>query len=494
MKAEEISRSRESVQTAASQCTSFSSEKASVQHLRAPRIALLTPYTGGNLGDAAIQDSAIANIRLLLPDVQFSGITLKCSNFIEQHGTDAFPLVGVGIPFFKMEAEDIPSTPTPGTGRLSRGILRKVLRKLPGSGAIKRYGRIAGSWLHFAKEEIRHTVKGYRFLRTQDLLVISGGGQLDEEYGGAWGLPYALFKWTTLAWFARVPCAMASVGAGRVTLPASRRLISAAFRMCCYRSFREKYSRTIAARLYSRAMNDPVVPDLAFSMPPTCDPPLHPAGIRRMAEGRSIIALSPMAYAKPVNWPTANRDLYDRYVQQMAQLLSCLLQRNYFVVIACSSLGDDESVIPEIIGRVSDETKYRVTTQTHCPAIKTWRDLASVLRETDCLVASRLHGTILGFVSQVPIVAISVDPKIDWVMEDLQQSDFLLHFQDFSAEDVLAALDCIKSAREVVLGRIISYREAVFSGSASAKQYDLLAGLALRHRDVYSKRRAFVGT
>ena len=54
-------------------------------------------------------------------------------------------------------------------------------------------------------------------LRTQDLLIISGGGQLDEEYGGAWRLPFAICKWVLLARLARVPCAMASVGAGMIT-------------------------------------------------------------------------------------------------------------------------------------------------------------------------------------------------------------------------------------------------------------------------------------
>jgi hypothetical protein len=33
------------------------------------RIALLTPYTGANLGDASIQDAMIANLCLRLPDV-----------------------------------------------------------------------------------------------------------------------------------------------------------------------------------------------------------------------------------------------------------------------------------------------------------------------------------------------------------------------------------------------------------------------------------------
>ena len=57
------------------------------------RIALLTPYTGANLGDASIQDAMIANLCLRLPDVEFSGISLNCDNFVERHGTDAFPLL-----------------------------------------------------------------------------------------------------------------------------------------------------------------------------------------------------------------------------------------------------------------------------------------------------------------------------------------------------------------------------------------------------------------
>jgi len=451
------------------------------QHPKHPRIALLTPYTGGNLGDAAIQDAAIANIRLRLPYAQFSGITLKCCNFLEQHGSGAFPLVGAGIPFFKMEAEHIASNADLRYSSTRQGRLRKTLGKIPGLRAIRQYLRMSRSWLQVAKAEIDHAIEGYRFLRTQDLLVISGGGQLDEEYGGAWGLPFALFKWTVLARLARIPCAMASVGAGKIALPASRRMISVALRMCCYRSFREKNSRAIAASLYSPVMNDSVVPDLAFSMPPELELSSPSAGVRTIARGRHVIALSPMAYAKPMNWPTPDRDLHDRYVQQMAQLLSCLVQQGHFIVVVCSSLGDDESVIPDIIARLDDETKLSLEGHIHFPVIKTWKELVSVLRDTDCLIASRLHGTILGFVSQVPAVAISVDPKVDWVMEDLQQSKYLLHFRDFKAKDVLDAIDSIRDDRDGILERIISYRKSVLSNSASARQYDFLAGLASEH-------------
>jgi polysaccharide pyruvyl transferase WcaK-like protein len=225
-------------------------------------------------------------------------------------------------------------------------------------------------------------------------------------------------------------------------------------------------------------MNDSVVPDLAFSLPDSELPSLV-TEIRTMACGRPVIALSPICYAKPGNWPTPNRDLHDRYVQQMVQVLSSLSQRGNFLVIACSSLGDDEGVIPDLLGRSHEEMKHGTDSQIHFATVKTWRDLVSVLRDADYLIASRLHGTILGFVTQTPVVAISFDPKVNWVMEDLQLTDYLLHIRDFTAEEVLGALDRIKVRRDVVVDRIASYRQSILS--ASSQQYDSLSRLALTH-------------
>ena len=61
----------------------------------------------------------------------------------------------------------------------------------------------------------------------------------------------------------------------------------------------------------------------------------------------------------------------------------------------------------------------------------TWRDLVATFREVDFVIVSRLHSAILGFVADKPMVAISFDPKVDWVMEDLGQADYLLHIRDF---------------------------------------------------------------
>jgi polysaccharide pyruvyl transferase WcaK-like protein len=452
-----------------------------------PRIALVTPYSGGNLGDAAIQDSMISNLRQRIPGAQFLGITLNGDNFLAKHGDGAFPLLASRVPFRYQSRKDPAQKPDGTEGSSTKSDdpapkkrsnpLRSALRTMPGVGPLLKRAR---TWVSAVRREILHSIAGYRVLRTQDLLVISGGGQFDEEFGGAWRLPFAFFKWALVARAAGVQCVVASVGAGRIVSPGSRIFISMVLRMSCYRSYRDWHSRAILAKLVSSAASDSVVADLAFSMPDSELPP--PTGaIRKLARGRPVVVLSPMAYAKPLNWPTPNRALYDRYVQQMARVLRGLTREGYFVVVACSSLGDDETVIPDLMGGLGDEVTPSLDGQIHFPPVKTWKDFVAVMRDADYLVASRLHGTILGFVAQTPAVAISVDPKVDWVMEDLGQTDSVLQFRDFTAEDVLSAIERIKVHRDAVVERIASYRQGVLL--ASQQQYDSLARLALAHHN-----------
>jgi polysaccharide pyruvyl transferase WcaK-like protein len=445
-----------------------------------PRIALLTPYTGGNLGDAAIQDAMITNLRVRLPAAQFSGLTLNCANFVVLHGDDAFPLSENNQPSYGIFGAR--SGRETATARVSSGSTsdrradwangaKRLLRKIP---LVNRCARWVRDWARPISREIQHSRDGYRFLRAQDLLIVSGGGQLDDTWGGAWGHPFALFKWAVLARIARIPYAIASVGASGTNSRLSQVLLSAVLRMASYRSYRDENSKNTATALLRRASSDPVVPDLAFSLPPSEYPP--PAGIRVRSQGRTIVAISPIAYARPGIWPLQDSALYTRYLQQMAAAISQLLEREYFLVIVCSALAD-KVVIDEIFDRVDPESKKRLASQSYIPVTETWKDLVASLQDVDFLIASRLHSAILGFASEVPTIAISFDPKVDWVMEDLGQTEYLLQIRNFTANDVIEVLNRIALARKAVVDQIVGYRREALS--ACEQQYDALARLAM---------------
>jgi polysaccharide pyruvyl transferase WcaK-like protein len=444
---------------------------------RGPRVALLTPYTGGNLGDAAIQDAVIANLRLRLGGAQFSGITLDCANFLKRHGADAFPLCASGRPFYGMagQEEGEPGPPNkrtvPGSSRIrsQAAVIKAALKRIPGLRVCLQNVR---DWGTGAEREFRHCLGGYHFLRRHNILIVSGGGQLDEEWGGAWGHPFALFKWALLARVARVPYVIASVGASMAASRTSRFLLASALRMARYRSYRDQGSKQVAVGLLQRAARDTVVPDLAFAIPSSEMP--RPSGIRLISQGRKVVALSLIAYAKPQSWPHANRPLYDRYLLQMTDVVSQLLERGYFLVIVWSSRMD-QSVIAELFEGLGPESKKRLAHQMQAPAIASWKDLVALLLDADCLIASRLHSTILGFLAGKPTIAVSFDRKVDAVMEDLGLTDYLLQIGDFEAKDVMDAVDRAQLHRLSIIERIVSYQHQTLSNAA--RQYDLLARL-----------------
>ena len=166
------------------------------QNINARRscIALLTPYNGGNLGDASILDAVVANIGRGLPDAQFTGICLNCANFVERHGVGAFPLAGRNIPWYSVWPFVPGTSPPHGTNQKGFSIWATVKVALKNVPVLLRCLRVAAiipqEILRVAAiipQEIFHSVGGYRFLRTQDLLVVSGGGQLNEQYGGGGG-------------------------------------------------------------------------------------------------------------------------------------------------------------------------------------------------------------------------------------------------------------------------------------------------------------------
>lgn len=445
---------------------------ASTQGLR---VVLLTCYNGGNFGDASIQDAVIANLRLRMADSRIAGITLCLETFMERHGTDAFPLFVSKLPFYEMGRPGSSEQCTlpvnvdghnTGASNWKRG-LKGMLRAIP---PVRRLLKKLRPYVETVAREMRHAVDGYRFLRGHSLLVVSGGGQLDDECGGPWGHPYSLFKWAMIARLARVPVAIVSVGAGKTRSPMTRFFLRIALRAADYRSYREQHTRAITAKWFAKAAEDSVVPDLAFSLPPSVMPPSY--GLKSLAKGRPVIAISPIAYGKPGTWHQ-DRQLYERYKHHLAESVSLAVKRGCFVVLVWSSIGDDDKVVSELIAQLDKDVSRQ---QTYVPKIGSWKEFAALLTDADYLIASRLHSTILGFMTNTPTVAISFDRKVDWVMQDVGQTKYLLQISNFQVQDVMQALDDLAAHRESVVQQIRSYRESV--APLFSAQYDALVKLA----------------
>lgn len=425
------------------------------------RIALLSP-TSGNLGNAAMQTAMIATLRARVPGVRLVSITLDPEDARRRHGVDAFPLAGVSRPFYVLHhGGDVVAT-TSDRSTLHR--MKRWLKAIPLLYKPLKAFRTVGL-------ETAHVVSAARLLARLDAIIVPGGGALDDYWGGPWGHPWNLFKWSVMARLFGVQVMFVSIGKCSLDSALSRLLIRAALALSTYRSYRDPQSKVEAGRL-GGAKDDPVYPDLAFSYPSSSLP-------RRPRAGRELlIGVSPIAFLDPRSWPRHDQVRYDRYVAQLAALVRWLLDARHRVLFFTTDRADAPTV--------EDVRTLCLRDGRHCDRIETLdhafemnaERLLGALAEVDLVVASRLHATILPHVIGVPVLALSFDAKVAAHMALVGHAEYCLNISELTLDSLVERFMALSAARDREGDKLVSlvagFREQL------DQQYDRIAALLFR--------------
>jgi polysaccharide pyruvyl transferase WcaK-like protein len=408
------------------------------------RLALLSPYWGGNLGDSAILESCLRGFRSCAPGVEYVTITMRPENMQRIHGVGGMRLVAFQRAFYSAG----PATdPTESSHRAGSTL-----------SLLARHARRAARSLRGLLREAAHWLEGLSMLRAVDALVVAGGGQLDEEWGGAWGHPYALRKWTLLARAAGKPVFFLSVGVCKLETPRAVQLAAGALARAAYASVRDPRSQTIArTRL---GVDAPIVPDLAFGL----SQPIHADAA---LNARCRIGVSPIAYGRKKVWPTAAEAAASNYRLQMIEFVHRCLEAGHDIVLFSTDGPDrDEArcILESIRRRRAGEGQLA---QAETSSLD---DLDHVLRHVDIVVASRLHGVILSHARAIPTIAVSYDPKVRTHMEQTEQADYCVDFGEVRSEVLLERFGRIVNEYPTVRSHLA--RLASESRQAVQRQYE----------------------
>jgi polysaccharide pyruvyl transferase WcaK-like protein len=394
-------------------------------------IVLLTPYTGGNLGDGAIQDAVIHHLRKRLIEPRIRLITLSPQITSKLHGLPSFPISSE-------QWDETPSSNEPQFGVNTASLndrasqtkrIKNSLRSISWFYRIMapawRTVRKAGSLLRCAPRELRHLFRVYRLLKETDLLVISGGGQIDDYWGGAFGHPYALFKWASLARVSRTPVVFLSVGVCSLGSHLSRRFAHRALRLAAYRSYRDGGSKELL-RDATFTRDDPEYPDLAFSHPCTQQHPFVPLHLNPR---HYVLGVSPIAYLSPHGWPERDPGVYGHYLQALCSFTGKVLEAGHTVVLFTSA-RQDRFAVKDLQAKLRQIPKSESWGDRLQQIDQTCLDTQlEEIRKMDLVVASRLHGIILSHLLGKPTLAISYDRKVYAHMEAMAQGRFCLNFR-----------------------------------------------------------------
>lgn len=256
----------------------------------------------------------------------------------------------------------------------------------------------------------------WRTLRGCDGLI-SGGGSLLQDATGWKTIPYYLGVLRLAQWLKK-PTFIYAQGLGPVNRSIFFNTIVSTFEKCAYVSVRDKESANLLARMgYTK--NVEVVPDPVMGLPlregvdaPSAES--HGAGQALAGQGSAVIGVSVR------HW---NKDMSDlKGIARSLELVAAEYVGKLTVRLLPFHPPGDTEASREVI-RHLEASGFQGEIQLAADAdVEHPQAMLGQVAACDLLIGMRLHSLIYGASQEVPIVAVSYDPKIDQFMRRLDAS------------------------------------------------------------------------
>ncbi|HEY6644787.1 polysaccharide pyruvyl transferase family protein [Povalibacter sp.] len=397
------------------------------------QFGLISPYTGSNLGDATILEGLIRHLQQRVPEAAIVGVTLDPRRFSSIHGWPSVNLTLTPRAFYysppanggaagsgqsALEQSESPRAVSVGA-RIKATIKRSsVLR------SAWNLARAARRALHVSRHELTHLRQAIGTVRASTSLIVAGGGQFDEEFGGPWGHPYSLAKWSKLARLFNRQFFVAGVGVCELDSNRSLSLVRTVLRNAASVTVRDEGSLLLTRKI-SPTSESRMTADLAFLMASGWKrswPSPTPAAL--------TIGVSPIAFAREGSWPTANPALFDRYQAELIEFVRTCVARGHQVRLFCTD-EPDRRVANEILKQTGSASSSQPAPVQLVPMLSVDEHL-EFMRQLDIVIASRLHGVILAHLASTPTIAVSYSRKVRAHMESIHQLEYCCSVEDFT--------------------------------------------------------------
>jgi len=428
------------------------------------KIGLLRELTNGNLGNAAFEAAVVQHLIVYFPQAEIYVACLDSLETLKSYNVRLFPIDRKAFRLSRLGEQSVVKDRQPGVPPASHAL--GWLKRIPLLVASVRALRNAQQTAGFVWDECAFWARSYRFVRDFQLLIVCGGGQLSDWWGGPWEHPYRLFMWSTLAKISRTRLIVLDVGAEQVSSALSRWFLKCVLSRASYRSYRDEDTRRTVEDWGIPDKNH-VYPDLAFSLNMS-----NMRGKPRTAKPRPI-GISPMPYCDPRVWPIKDAAVYRRYLANLASFARDLIERGYVIALFVSQVRMDMGALQDLKELII-EGGNNLGAHIVEPYLRTVDDLLSLLLELDLVVASRMHGILLSQLAHTPTLAISYESKVDSLMASFGLAEYCLDIHTIEPRILIDRFAMLESNRERVAKRIESrvaeYRDAL------ENQYEVVFG------------------
>jgi polysaccharide pyruvyl transferase WcaK-like protein len=393
---------------------------------RHQRIALLHHTGGGNLGDDATMDIVLRSIRRRWPMAEIATLSMNPGEARKKYGVPSYP-----IKRYTWDVGYVTSPKSEASKTSKRGLSRRFAEA---NNPIIRLPRAILSELSFL-------VESFRVLRSFDLLIISGGGQLTER-SGPWGFTYTLFCWVLMARAAGVKSVFLNVGAGPLKSPLGKFFARRALFAADYVSFRDEQSQVLANNIGFTGKSQ-VFPDNAYNIEPP--PPRVLLGRRN----QPIVGIAPISYpfCDPREHTSGHQIIYEELTAKLSKFAVSLVQRSYSFELFGNDIGADPAAIEDM--RTVLRNRHNIITPEYV-CVDSARELLSRMSAMDYVITCRFHGVVFAHLLNKPVLAISHHPKVSNLMNTLGLSQYCFDIEKFDPERLTGAFESmVRNSEEI---------------------------------------------
>jgi len=371
------------------------------------KIAFFGNFGTGNLGNEATLQAMVYNLRKYVPKAEIACICSNPENTALTHNISVFP-TRAAFSIRKMLSAWRKNKPGMGNSGANTSESPRADRQFRGLSRLKAPLLETYRWF-----------KGLKTLWGTDALVVPGTGLLTDAYTlSDWG-PYDMFRWSVTAKLCRCKLFFVSVGAGPIYSRAGRCLAKAALSLADFRSYRDESTLQYLKSIGFRADNDPVYPDLAFSLPESSIPRGHDRARRRV-----VVGLGLMGYAGRYSVERPTSTVYSGYLETLVEFVTWLLAHEYDVRLLIGDLAYDTSVTREFRLLLKERSVRHEEERIIDQPVASVEDLLSQVAATDLVVATRFHNVLLSLLLQKPVLAISFHHKCSSLMRQMGLSEY----------------------------------------------------------------------
>jgi polysaccharide pyruvyl transferase WcaK-like protein len=399
---------------------------ASSADLRHKKVGLLDHMGFGNMGDAAVHESFVQNIKKRLPNACLVAFSQNPNDTRERHKIESFPINW-----------NYPGWNGPDKQRAAQGPVSQLTLLLSEFHVVHRLGRRV---YRFCKE-LAHLLRSFRVVRSLDLLIISGGGQLCDLW---WMQPYNVFKFCVLGKLARTPVLIVGVGADLIRARSSRFFARWTVRLASYASFRDAESQALIRSLGVKKETH-VCPDPAYGLDLAdyrlCRPSKAP---------RAKVGVNPMGFCDPRTWPRQDAKVYSSYLDKLAEFSLWLLAQNYDLEFFTSDIGVDKYAMDDLMERVVVRTPAHLSHRVVCRSVLDLGQLLGQMAAFDFVVTPKFHGVVFSHLLGKPVIALSYLPKIDYLMRRAGHDHYCMSIEEFDLHLLMDKFTSLVHAKEKV--------------------------------------------